>query len=64
MLAGGVHLPHARGWGVGLLQRLEDGIWRYVCLLAVFGLALTVFDRFPPPRLVFVVRVVLFVLNP
>lgn len=59
-----VHLSHAGGRGVGLLQGLEDGVGRDVCrLAAVLGLALAVLHRLPPPRLVLVVRVILLVLH-
>lgn len=63
MLARGMHFAHAGRWRVGLLQRLEDGIWRDVGLLAVLGLALSVLYRLSPPWLVFVVGVVLLVLH-
>ena len=59
-----MHLAQTGRWRVGLLQRLEDRVWRDVCLLAVLGVCLPVLDRFPPPRLIFVVGVVLLVLHP
>ena len=65
MFSGGVHLSHARGWRVSLLEHLEDRAWRYVRLLAaVIRLALPVFHGLPPPGLVLVVRVVFLVLYP
>lgn len=65
MLAGRVHLAHARGGvrRVGL-QRLEDGVGRDVRLLrGLLGLRLAVLHRLSPPRLVLVIRVVLLVLH-
>lgn len=60
-----MHLPHAGGRGVRLLQRFEDGVGGDVRLLAaVLRFALSVLHRLPPPRLVLVVRVVLLVLHP
>ncbi len=58
-----MHLAHTRRWRIGLLQRLEDCVWRDVGLLAVLGIVLTVLDRFPPPWLIFVVGVVLLMLH-
>ena len=58
-----VHLAHAGRWRIGLLQRLEDRIGRYMRLLAFLCFALPVLDRFSPPWLIFVVRVILLVLH-
>lgn len=58
-----MHLAQTRRWRIGLLQRLEDRIWRDVGLLAVLGVVLPVLDRFSPPWLIFVVGVVLFMLH-
>lgn len=65
MLAWRVHLSHAGGWRVRLLQSFEDGIGGNVRLLtAVLRLALAVLHRLPAPGLVFVVRMILLVLHP
>lgn len=58
-----MHLAQARRWRIGLLQRLEDRIWRDVGLLAVLGIVLPVLDRFSPPWLILVVGVVLLMLH-
>lgn len=63
MFSWGVHLAHAGRRRVGLLQRLEDGVWGDVGLLAVLRFALAVLDGFPPPGLVFVVGVIFLVLH-
>lgn len=58
-----MHLAQAGRRRVGLLQRLEDRVRGDVRLLAVLRVVLPVLDRFPPPRLIFVVGVVLLVLH-
>lgn len=58
-----MHLAQTRRWRIGLLQCLEDRIWRDVGLLAVLGIVLSVLDRFSPPRLIFVVGMVFLMLH-
>lgn len=65
MLTWRVHLSHAGGRGVRLLESFENGVGGNVRLLAaVVRLVLAVFHRLPSPRLVLVVRVILLVLHP